>query len=95
MNIGVFKLVTGEEVIAKFDPALETYSLSNPRVLTPVQTGQGQFAIALVPWFVGIPDAKNITIRKADVIAHIPSVPKALEDNYLQQTSGLDLTSRM
>ena len=93
-DIRIFKLVTGEEVIAKAlsspsEPG--SWTLKNPRVLVAQPTGNGQMGIAMIPWIVAAPD-HSVKIREKDIVGDpISNLPKQVEDGYLSQTSGIAL----
>lgn len=94
MTIEIFKLVTGEELIAKVDDnsMCEMFTLSQPRVMQVMQTERGMSA-ALVPWLLTNPDA-DVIIKGVHIIARA-KCPDDVERSYLQQTSKLDLTSTL
>lgn len=96
MNTICLKLVNGEELIAKTPMIIEpekkrTYEVSTVRSIIVQPVGNNQMAIGFVPWMAGNTDA-IVTIHGADIIATY--VPEAnIERGYLEQTSGIDLSS--
>jgi hypothetical protein len=91
--IKVFKLSTGEEMIANvIDDQTESVTVSSPRTMQLHQTPQG-ISAGLVPWFLTNPDA-DAQLMKSHIIASI-DCPADVEQSYRQQTSKLDLTSRI
>jgi hypothetical protein len=95
MNIGLFKLVTGEEIVTRYTELNETqYSIDSPRILMLVQTGPAEMGIRMAPWIVGDVDG-NFILNKDKIVVYSQSVPKQLEDGYIQQTSGLTLASSL
>ena len=98
MNIKTFKLVSGEEVVARL---VNTHYddtkivVEKARVMQAVH-GPNGLNIALIPWFLGCPDCE-VTVYTRAIIATIAeeNIPKQLLDAYLQQTTGLDLLSKM
>ncbi len=89
MTVKIFKLVTGEEVIANEESSgCDHIALGKPRVLHLVSTEQGQQA-GLAPWIITAPDA-SIKIRPDAVIGEL-SCPADVEKAYMQQTSSIQL----
>ena len=85
------KLITGEEIIGKanIDRNMpDGMAMERVRTLAVQPMGQGQMGIAMIPYMVGNPDGL-IWIKREHIIAEPESVPKNLEDSYLQQVSGL------
>lgn len=93
-NIILLKLITGEEVIGKeVEKRDSVIILSDVRVLALQPAGNGQIGIALMPFFAGAHE-NNVRIYDAHILARPEGdLPKQIEDMYLQQTSGLDLSS--
>ena len=93
MIIQLFKLVSGEEIIAKVVSENETtYLVSDVRTLVMQPTGPGQMGIALVPWVATMAD-QELPLKKTHVMVENKNVPKQLEDGYLQETTGIQLAS--
>ena len=63
MNVKVFRLNSGEEVLARFEEQDGTWLLKDPAILVPV--GQGQ--IGLMPWMIYTKASKGIVIPKSFV----------------------------
>ena len=61
MNVKVFRLNSGEEVLARFEEKDGSVTLKDPAILVPV--GQGQ--IGLMPWMMYTKAAKGITIPQS------------------------------
>ena len=92
LQVALFKLITGEEVIGKIVKDEETsIVLDDIRSLIVQQSGQGQVGVALVPWFTGMHEGE-IKIEKVHIVGTpISRIPKQLEDVYLEQTSKIQL----
>ena len=91
--IKVFKLSTGEEMIAGVvsESSSETV-VSSPRTMQMMQTPHG-ISAGLVPWMLTSPDAE-VAVKTNHIVASI-DCPADVEQSYRQQTSKLDLTSRI
>lgn len=91
MKILAFKLVSGEEVIARVNGQLDDkYLVSKAQVLQFQQVRPGQMALALVPWILSNPEASDIPIQMSNVITAVPPSEK-VEKEYLAQTSNIML----
>lgn len=92
MNIKIFKLYSGEEVVASLIEEVDTgFTVSKPMVIQLVPQGGGQMGLMLIPWVVGNQNI-NVTINKNVMSVTHPIEPaKEFEDQYLQQTSGIAL----
>jgi hypothetical protein len=96
MEVMSFKMVTGEEVIARHlgtqmsgskDVA---YDIERPQVLS-VQAMQGRMGLAFIPWALSNPDIDKISVpASAVVVMFKPS--EMIEKQYLQETSKIALT---
>lgn len=89
MTIKLYKLTTGDEVIGDETTADNDLriTLLKPRILQVVMSQSGP-QIALRPFFVGSPLHETVSFSRGQVIGEAP-VQQALEDAYLQNTSGL------
>ena len=90
MEIKTFKLITGEEVIARVKQERDYMMLEKPMTMAPVP-GQspGQMGFAMVPWMMA---AKGDLIQLS--LSHIVVETEAkgdIEKNYLASITGLSL----
>jgi hypothetical protein len=63
MNVKVFRLNSGEEILSRFDETATHYTLKDPAILVPM--GQGQ--IGLMPWMMYTKASTGIEIPKSFV----------------------------
>lgn len=63
MNVKVFRLVSGEEILSRFEMTDTHVTLKDPAILVPV--GQGQ--IGLMPWMMYTKAKNGIEIPKSFV----------------------------
>jgi hypothetical protein len=93
-DIRCYKLITGEEIIGKC--IVETdkeVRLDKVRTLQFVPGPQGTMGLAMVPWMASAID-ETVDIKRLSMIGSPNgSVPKQLEDRYLQETSGLEIAT--
>ena len=103
-----FKIVGGEELVAEVvrevtngsvlssTPAEVTaYVLKRPNVLRFQPVAPGQLGLAFVPWTLSNPDILEITLPAKSLIADPFEPAHRVEQQYLEQTSGIDLSSKM
>lgn len=93
MTVTVFKMVSGEEVIANavdFDNVVHT--VKQARVLRMVNTERGP-SFALVPWVISLADEE--VVFKDDHVMVWKDAPMDIEKAYLQHTSGIELSSTL
>lgn len=86
------KLVTGEELVAKvmFVTPEGECTVSKPLVLH-VSTGPQGLVVNFYPWTI-IAEGDDIRIEAHAIVARY-SIPKEVEANYIQNTSGLQIVS--
>ena len=89
-EVKVFKLTTGEEIIARAKQNRDYMELEKPMTLAPVP-GQttGQMGFAMVPWMMA---AKGDTLQLSLTYIVIETEAKSeIEKNYLASITGLSL----
>ena len=89
-DVKVWKLTTGEEIIARVEQQRDYMMLEKPMTMAPVP-GQspGQMGFAMVPWMMA---AKGDSIQLS--LSHIVVETEAkgeIEKNYLASITGLSL----
>ena len=89
-EVKVFKLTTGEEIIARAEQQRDIMILHRPMSFQPVPTQvQGTVGMALVPWLMSAKD-DIIEISLTHIV--IETEPKKdIEKNYLSTISGIAL----
>lgn len=83
MNVKVFRLNSGEEILARFEETDTHFTLKDPAILVPV--GQGQ--IGLMPWMMYTKASKGIEIPRSFVAFSIDPLEelKTQYDNSLNK----------
>ena len=104
-DVRVFKLITGEEIIAGLQDAssatvltesvspgnINTVTLLKPMMIQIQQVGPGQIGLVIVPWSLANQQIDSVDI-KANMIVADPFMPNfEVEKQYLEQVSGLKL----
>ncbi len=88
-EIACFKLVNGDEVVAKVvESHLLGWTLSRPCTVIPSPQGLG-----LIQSLFSGDINTNVELKKEHVMMHSP-VLKQLEDHYLQTTTGIQTVSK-
>ena len=77
MNVKVFRLNSGEEILARFEEQDNSIVLKDPAILVPMQRGQ----IGLMPWMMYTKAAKGVTIPKS-FIAFTVEPLEELKEQY-------------
>ena len=82
MNVKVFRLNSGEEILARFEETDTHWTLKDPAVLIPMQKG----AIGLMPWMMYAKTSNGIQIPKTFVAFTV----EPLEELKAQYDSNLN-----
>lgn len=101
-----FKTVGGEEIVAEVvrevnngvfgsDVSTVAYVLKRPHVLRFQPVAPGQLGLAFVPWTLSNPDILEITLPVKSLVADPFEPAHRVAQQYLEQTSGIDLSSKM
>lgn len=91
-DIRVFKLVSGEEVVAKVVKEDDNcVVVEKPRSIQPVPQGPNTFGIALIPYFISNGDGVINILRNG--IAAFCDAPEDMQRAYMQNTSGIQIAS--
>ena len=101
MNVKLFRLNSGEEILARFEEQAEAWLLKDPAILIPM--GEGQ--IGMMPWMIYTKASKGVSISKNFVAFTVEPLDelKSQYDSSLNKgivtpsssvsnTSGLKLT---
>lgn len=84
-DIVCFKVVTGDEVVAKVSEITETSFIINK----PFSVVAGQQGIGLMPtMFTAEINTSDITLNKNHVIMYSPAM-KDVQDHYIRTTTGI------
>jgi hypothetical protein len=93
MDVMILKMTNGDEVVTEYVNEEENCVVVNrPRTLQMMQGPQG-IQMGLMPWIISAPESK-CTISKESIACSMIA-PDDISKAYLQQTSGIQLTSLM
>jgi len=90
MNVKVFRLNSGEEILSRFEETETTYTLKDPAILVPM--GQGQ--IGLMPWMIYTKASKGVSIPKTFVAFTIDPVDELKTQYDSSLNTGLVTPSK-
>jgi hypothetical protein len=79
MNVKVFRLNSGEEILSRFEETETHWNLKDPAILVPFERGQ----IGLMPWLMYTKAAKGVQIPKSFVAFTIEPLDE-LKEQYDQ-----------
>jgi hypothetical protein len=79
MNVKVFRLNSGEEILSRFEETETHWNLKDPAILVPLERGQ----IGLMPWLMYTKAAKGVQIPKSFVAFTIEPLDE-LKEQYDQ-----------
>lgn len=90
-TIGLFKLTSGEEIVAEYEETFDAFKLTAPRAILLGRTPQG-LQLQLGPWILSEQD-DEYTVGKQHIVTFNLDISPQLTDAYLSNTSGLDVQS--
>lgn len=92
-NIGVFKLVTGEEIVTEFESlTADSVTFKKPRMIVLSQDQRtGKVGMQLGPWILTEQDGDYRVDRNNIVTMKIAEVDPRLVQTYLKNTTGIDV----
>lgn len=91
-QIGLFKLITGDEIVAEYVVNEYFYTFKAPRKVFIAQTGPKEFGVKLMGWMLGNVDGE-FQIAAAHVVTATEQLSEVLRNGYLKETSPIDLSA--
>lgn len=90
-DILVFKMPTGEEIIAKLKSEnMQSYIVTKPATLMVGDAGNGQIGVDMQPSLFCMDINNTVEIMKSGVLM-VTVVRKDLKDAYIKSTSGIQV----
>lgn len=90
-DILVFKMPTGEEIIAKLkEENMVSYVVTKPATLMVGDAGNGQIGVDMQPSLFCMDINNTVEIMKSGVLM-VTKVRKELQDAYIKSTSGIQV----
>lgn len=87
-NIGLFKLTSGEEIVAEFVEGENTFTLKSARAILLGRDAKGGLSLQLGPWILSEQNAEY-TISKNHIVTYNLNVSAQLISAYISNTTGL------
>jgi hypothetical protein len=95
-TVTIFKLVSGEEIIATVDDTRvtpTTISVSKARSMAVVQTGPQTYGLQLIPFLKGAPD-EDFELSVSAIMGRLDA-PSDIERSYISQTSSIEIATSL
>lgn len=90
MNVKIFRLNSGEEIISRFEDQTEQFLLKDPAILVPM--GQGQ--IGLMPWMIYTKAKNGINVPKSFVAFTVDPLDELKEQYDASLNKGIVTPSK-
>lgn len=96
LDIRGFKIMGGEEVVAEVTGEVFAgnnvthIKIKRPHILQFQPVAPGKVGLAFVPWTLSNPDIDELDVPMSIILLSYP-VSKAVESNYIRQTTGLEI----
>jgi hypothetical protein len=98
MNVKVFRLNSGEEILSRFEEQDSAYILKDPAILVPMREGQ----IGLMPWLMYTKAAKGVTVPKSFIAFTVDPIDElnnqydcSLNKGIVAPSQGVDPLSKL
>jgi hypothetical protein len=89
------KMLFGTAVDSKSQAEVIAYIIKRPHVLRFQPVAPGQLGLAFVPWTLSNPELMQLTLPCKSLAVDPYEPANSVAKQYLEQTSGLDLSSRL
>lgn len=98
MNVKIFRLNSGEEILSRFEETDTHVILKDPAILVPMRQGQ----IGLMPWMIYTKVSKGVQIPKTFIAFSVEALDElkeqydsSLNSGLVTPTKKLDSTSKL
>ena len=93
MEVRIFKMPNGDEIIGSSTGDGSNWYITKPRLVTMSMDQHGHPRLGLMPWVLLAPDEK-FPVHTNNILTSVEA-NKEVTDLYLQQTTSLDLSTRL
>jgi hypothetical protein len=90
-QLGLFKLVNGDEVVAEYGVNEYFYTFKAPRRILLIPAGPSELVKKLIAWMTGNPNGE-FTVQAAHIITATDEMQDELKQAYLKEVSPIDLS---
>jgi hypothetical protein len=98
MNVKLFRLNSGEEILSRFEEVGDSWLLKDPAILIPMQQGQ----IGLMPWLLYTKASKGVSVPKSFVAFTVEPLDElktqydsSLNKGIVTPSQGVDPLSKL
>lgn len=88
-KIGLFKLASGEEIVAEYVETTNQFTLIKARAILLGRTQEG-LTLQLGPWILSEQNAEYM-IDKSHIVTYNLKISPKLTEAYLKNTTGIDV----
>lgn len=89
-DIGLFKLTSGEEIVAQFIEDEDKFTVRAARAVLLGRTPKGGLTLQLGPWILSEQDS-IYEIKKTHIVTTNLKISPQLAEAYLKNVTGLDV----
>jgi hypothetical protein len=90
MNVKVFRLNSGEEIITRFEEHDTSFMFKDPAILVPMAQGQ----IGIMPWLIYTKASKGISIPKSYIAFTVDAMDEMKEQYDASLNRGIVTPSK-
>ena len=83
MNVKIFKIINGDDILSQFEEKDDKILLTNPVKLMPMPTQDGGMGFGMIPWCM-FSDVTEFEIDSSHVIISMPC-PKDFYNEYNEE----------
>jgi hypothetical protein len=98
MNVKIFRLNSGEEILSRFEEQDSGYTLKDPAILVPMREGQ----IGLMPWMMYSKASKGVFVPKTFIAFTVDPLDElktqydsSLNKGIVTPSQGVDPLSKL
>jgi len=98
MNVKIFRLNSGEEILSRFEEQDSGYTLKDPAILVPMREGQ----IGLMPWMMYSKASKGVFVPKTFIAFTVDPLEElktqydsSLNKGIVTPSQGVDPLSKL
>jgi hypothetical protein len=86
--------LSSDGLTSDVDGKIISYTVERPHLLALQQGADGRMGLALIPWTLANPSIEEVELPASMVVLSYDCA-KHVEDNYVSQTSKIDLSTKI